>query len=407
MLRVSNFYIIQSMARKKISEFAAKKILYGFLEVPYNGVSINTNDKYYEDLFSKMEEGKRYVLKVDQGIKQRKKRGLVSFDVNKQNIQEELTKLSEKGFSSFILEEFVEHDQNFENYLAIERVREGKRVFYSTFGGIDIEENKDKIESEIVKDYAQFEDISKTIGISAETFESILQAFDNYYFSFLEINPLVSIDGKFYFLDMAAEVDSTAEFFVNGSWSSHDYREGGRTQKTDEEMAIEKLKETTPAALSFQLLNPDGSIFVLLSGGGASLVTADEIYQQGKGRELANYGEYSGSPTEEETYLYVQQILRSLLRSKAPKKAIIISGGVANFTDVRITFKGIIRAMGEVIDELKKQNTKVFVRRGGPHQEEGLALMKEFLEKNEILGQLRGPELVLTDIVKPALEWVT
>ncbi len=395
------------MARKKISEFAAKKILYGFLEVPYNGVSINTNDKYYEDMLTNLEEGKRYVLKVDQGIKQRKKKGLVSLDTTKQNIKEELARLIEKGYSSFILEEFVEHDQAFENYLAIERVREGKRVYYSTFGGIDIEENKDKIESAIVTDYQQFEDIAKTIGITPETFESIVTAFDNYYFSFLEINPLVSLDGKFIFLDTAVEVDSTAEFFVSEAWSKDDFRDAGRTNKAEEEITIEKLKETTPAALSFQLLNPDGSIFVLLSGGGASLVTADEIYQKGKGKDLANYGEYSGSPTEEETYLYVQQILRTLLRSKASKKAIIISGGVANFTDVRITFKGIIRALGEVSNELQQQNTKIFVRRGGPHQDEGLKMMKEFLEKNNLLGELHGPELVLTDIVKPAIEWVS
>ncbi len=395
------------MARKKISEFAAKKLLYEFLEVPYNGVSIDTNDEYYEDLLSQMDDGKKYVLKVDQGIKQRKKRGLVTFNISKENIKEEIVRLAEKGFSSFILEEFVEHEGFGENYLAIERVREGKRVYYSTVGGIDIEEHKDKIETAIISDYSQFEDISKTLGITVETFESLLQAFDNYYFSFLEINPLVSMNGKFYFLDTAVEVDSTAEFFVNGAWSKSDFREGGRAQKTPEEVAIEELKETTPAALSFQLLNPDGSLFVLLSGGGASLVTADEIYQKGKGNELANYGEYSGSPSEEETYLYVQQILRTLLRSKAPKKAIIVSGGVANFTDVRITFKGIIRAMEEVSDDLKQQNTKVFVRRGGPHQDEGLSMMREFLEKHDLLGEIHGPELVLTDIVQPAIEWIS
>lgn len=393
------------MARKKISEFTAKKILYGFLEVPYSGISIDTNDEYFEDLLSQMKEG-RYVLKVDQGIKQRKKRGLVSLNVTKESIREEIVKLSEKGFNCFILEEFVEHDESNESYFAIERVREGKRVHYSSVGGIDIEENKDKIETAIVKDYAQYEEIAKVLKIPVETFESILTAFDNYYFSFLEINPLVSMGNTFYFLDAAVEVDSAAEFFVTGMWSKNDFREGGRAQKTSEEKAIEELKETTPAALSFQLINPNGSIFVLLSGGGASLVTADEIYQKEMGRELANYGEYSGSPTEEETYLYVKNILAALLHSSAPKKAIIISGGVANFTDVRITFKGITRAMGEVAEALKQQKTKVFVRRGGPHQEEGLAMMKEFLERNELLGELHGPELVLTDIVAPAIDYV-
>lgn len=394
------------MARKKISEFRAKKILHDFLEIPYSGVSLNIeNDS--ESLDSKIEEGKRYVLKVDQGVKQRKKKGLVSLDVRKSNISDEINKLKEKGFSHFIVEEFVEHAYDQEFYLAIERVREGKRVHYSSIGGIDIEENKDSIQTSILTNYSQYTDIARVLEMPVETFESIITAFDNYYFSFLEINPIVVVDGKVSFLDMAVEVDSTAEFFVSGAWSKTDFREGGRQDKTKEELAIEELKETTPAALSFQLLNPNGSIFVLLSGGGASLVTADEIYQKGKGGELANYGEYSGSPTEAETYLYVKNILTTLLHSNAPKKSIIISGGVANFTDVRITFKGIIRALGEIIDDLKQHNVKIFVRRGGPHQEEGLKLMKEFLEKNDLLGEIHGPELVLTDIVTPAIEWAT
>ena len=101
--------------------------------------------------------------------------------------------------------------------------------------------------------------------IKVETLESIITAFDNYYFSFLEINPLVSMDEKYYFLDAAVEVDSEASFFVDGAWSKNDFREGGRVQKTEEEKAIEELKETTPAALSFQLINPNGSIFLLVS----------------------------------------------------------------------------------------------------------------------------------------------
>lgn len=395
------------MARKKISEFKAKKILYDFLEVPYSGILIDSNNESYADHFSALEDGKKYVLKVDQGVKQRKKKGLISLGVTKENISEEINKLKEKGFSYFIVEEFLEHESTGEFYLAIERVREGKRVHYSTLGGIDIEENKDSITTAILTDYAQYEDIARTLQISVETLESIITAFDNYYFSFLEINPLVTVGDKYFFLDAAVEVDSEASFFVSGAWGKTDFREGGRAKKNKEEIAIEELKETTPAALSFQTLNADGSVFVLLSGGGASLVTADEIYQEGKGELLANYGEYSGSPTEEETYIYVQNVLTALLHSKAEKKALIISGGVANFTDVRITFKGIIRAMSEVSEDLKKHQVKVFVRRGGPHQDEGLAMMKDFLEKNDLLGQLHGPELVLTDIVKPAIEYVS
>lgn len=393
------------MARVKISEFAAKKIVSEFLGLPYSGITIDTTDSYYEDFLSEMKDGVRYVLKVDQGIKQRKKKGLVSLDVNTENVRFEIDKLKETGFTHFIVEEFFEHPDSSEFYLAIERVREGKRVHYSTLGGINIEENKESVESLVIEKGAEDVKVSSALGLDKDLFNSILAAFDDNFFSFLEINPLVVIDGSVHFLDMAVEVDSAAEFFVGGAWKKDDVREVSKRKKTAQETAIADLKEKSPSSFSFEVLNPDGSIFLLLSGGGASLVTADEVYQQGKGEMLANYGEYSGNPNMEETYIYTKNVLEQLLLSKSPKKALIIAGGVANFTDIRITFRGIVRAIGEVSEKLREQNVKVFVRRGGPHQEEGLRLMNDFLEKEGLLGEIHGPEMVLTEIVKPAIEW--
>ena len=165
-----------------------------------------------------------------------------------------------------------------------------------------------------------------------------------------------------------------------------------------------QLAAKSQAAFSLEVLNPHGSIFMMLSGGGASIVLADEVAGQGYGKELANYGEYSGNPNAEETYLYARNILSLLLKSKAKKKVLIIAGGVANFTDVRITFKGLIKALDEEKLQLKEQQIKIFVRRGGPFQEEGLAMMSSFLEKEGIFGVVQGPELVLTDIVSQALK---
>ena len=47
------------------------------------------------------------------------------------------------------------------------------------------------------------------------------------------------------------------------------------------------------------------------------------------------------------------------------------------------------------------------MRRGGPHQDEGLKIMKEFLVKEKLIGEVHGPDLILTDIVKPALDFVS
>lgn len=391
------------MARKKISEYKAKKLIYKALDMSYSGISINNDSDYV----GKLDSSKKYVLKVDEGVKQRNKKGLVVFNIIEKNLSSEIDKLRKKGFSQFILEEFLEHDSKSEHYIAIERIREGKKIHYSTSGGINIEDNKELVKSLILKENKESNEIIDALNINEEIFDKLLNSFDDLYFSFLEINPLVVSNGELVFLDMAVEIDSTAAFFVNESWGKSDFRESRDRKKTVEELQIEKLKENSSASFSFEVLNKDGSIFLLLSGGGASLVIADEIYQQGQGKSLGNYGEYSGNPNQEETYIYTKNVLSTLLSSSSPNKVLIISGGVANFTDVRITFRGIIQALSVVSEQLRKQKVKVFVRRGGPHQDEGLDIMREFLEKEKLIGEVHGPDLILTDIVKPALDFVS
>jgi len=58
--------------------------------------------------------------------------------------------------------------------------------------------------------------------------------------------------------------------------------------------------------------------------------------------ELANYGEYSGAPSEQQTYEYAKTILSLIVKEKNPDgKILIIGGGIANFTNVAATFKVI------------------------------------------------------------------
>ena len=171
---------------------------------------------------------------------------------------------------------------------------------------------------------------------------------------------------------------------------------------------VMELDDSTPASLKFKLLNPDSSIWVFLSGGGASLVIADEVADQGMGKELANYGEYSGAPTDEDVYSYARIILNQLLLSKNKKpKAIIVAGGVANFTDVAKTFRGLIRALDEKKQELVKARVRVFVRRGGPNEERGLKMMSDFLKKSKLLGSVHGHVDLLTVVVREVKEYLS
>ena len=114
---------------------------------------------------------------------------------------------------------------------------------------------------------------------------------------------------------------------------------------------------------------------------------------------MADYAEYSGNPNEDETYLFTKEILSLVKRSTGKNKVLYIAGGVANFTDIRSTFKGVIKALEEYGNDLKKQGVKVYVRRGGPNQEEGLKMMHQCLHKLGILGRVAGPEEILTNII--------
>lgn len=61
----------------------------------------------------------------------------------------------------------------------------------------------------------------------------------------------------------------------------------------------------------------------------------------GGASELANYGEYSGDPSEGQTFEYAKTIFTVMTESEPhPKgKVLIVGGSIANFTNVAATFK--------------------------------------------------------------------
>ena len=188
-------------------------------------------------------------------------------------------------------------------------------------------------------------------------------------FTYLEINPLVVIpnvdatSAEVYFLDLAAKLDQTAEFECGVKWAVArsptalglpGITPGGKVsidagppmefpapfgrEMSKEEAYIAELDAKTGASLKLTILNSQGRIWTLVAGGGASVVYADAIASAGFLSELANYGEYSGAPTETQTYHYARTVLELMLRAPVhPEgKILFIGGGIANFTNVSI-----------------------------------------------------------------------
>ena len=124
---------------------------------------------------------------------------------------------------------------------------------------------------------------------------------------------------------------------------------------------------------------------------------------------MANYGEYSGAPNEQQTYEYSKTILDLMTRgSPHPKgKVLFIGGGIANFTNVASTFKGIIRSLKEFKSALIHHKVVIWIRRAGPNYQEGLRMMRQLGETLGIEMHVYGPEMHVTGIVPMALKGVS
>ncbi|ORX73317.1 citrate synthase [Linderina pennispora] len=329
---------------------------------------------------------------------------------------------------TFLVEPFVPHPQDVEYYVCIQSHREGDEILFTHEGGIDIGDVDAKalrlaipIDQQLPVDR-----ISQALlaDIKSET-----QLYVDLNFTYLEINPLVvlEVEGsapQVIYLDLAAKLDQTAEFESGDKWArarsdatlyglSGKAAEVGPAMEfpapfgrelSKEEAYVAELDAKTGASLKLTILNKNGRVWTMVAGGGASVVYSDAIAALGFAHELANYGEYSGAPSETQTYEYAKTILDLMTRTPHPDgKVLIIGGGIANFTNVATTFKGIIRALKEYKQALIANNVRVFVRRAGPNWQEGLRAMRELGETLGVEIRVYGPETHITAIVPLAL----
>lgn len=254
-------------------------------------------------------------------------------------------------------------------------------------------------------------------------------------FTYLEINPLVVIPNKagtsadVHFLDLAAKIDQTAEFECGAKWAiarspaalglaavksagvsidagpPMEFPAPFGRELSKEEAYIAEMDAKTGASLKLTVLNSQGRVWTLVAGGGASVVYADAIASAGYADQLANYGEYSGAPTETQTYHYARTVLDLMLRApQTPEgKVLFIGGGIANFTNVASTFKGVIKALRGVASALVEHKVQIWVRRAGPNYQEGLRNIKAVGEELKLDMHVYGPDMHVSGIVPLAL----
>ncbi len=318
--------------------------------------------------------------------------------------------------SHFIVEPMTPHRFEKEYYLALSGHRDGDHILFSTAGGVDIEENKDKL---ITIDVPTGSDADKfdfntplgkqlkgnELASMTEFVRSCFKLYVDLHFGFLEFNPLVIAGDDVLPLDVKARLDNTASIVCAKAWGGINFPVSFGRELASEERYIEELDEKSGASMKLTILNPHGRVWMMVAGGGASVIYTDTVVDLGFGDELANYGEYSGDPTTDETREYAKTMLALMTREESPGgKIFIIGGGIANFTDVAKTFDGIIQALTEYAPKIREKDIRIYVRRGGPNYIIGLAKIKEAAEKLGLQMEVNGPEMHMTAVVRKSLD---
>jgi ATP-citrate lyase beta-subunit len=299
--------------------------------------------------------------------------------------------------------------------VAISSDYDGDNIFFSTKGGVRVEENWDRVVPLHVDILAGIDDIDiksklpASLGEKRLKVENFIRALWQFYkemgFTYLEINPFTFYNGTIVPLDMVAKLDDAEEYWQRKRWQDLAFPEPFGRSLSKEEFFIKDLDSKTGASLKLTILNPEGRVWTMVAGGGASVIYADTICDLGFAKEMANYGEYSGDPNTEETYYYTRTILDLMTRHNNPRgKVLLIGGAIANFTDVAKTFKGVTMALEEYKEKLQEADVKIYVRRGGPNYEQGLRLMRDLGRKLGVPIEVHGPETHMTRIVPLALE---
>ena len=350
----------------------------------------------------------KLVAKAHEALGSRFKLGLVKVGLDlagaKAAVKEMLGKQVESvTIREVIVSEAIDHSDEY--YAAVKSVREGVEVMVANCGGIEVEANWDKVKrtlvdiGEVPTDSA-LSGLVKDAGFSggtatkmAEFLKKLFACFDNEDAQYLEINPVVqNAAGDLVALDAVTLLDGDAKF-RHKDWTFPFAAEFGRayTKNEEEVMAVDSKVKGSVKLIEI----PGGNIAMLPAGGGASVYYSDAVVA--RGGKLANYAEYSGDPPD-----WAVEVLTEKICSLPGITNIIVGGAIANFTDVKKTFGGIINAFRKAKAEGKLDNVRIWVRRGGPNEKQGLAAMKE-LQKEGFKIEVFDRTLPLTDIVDMAL----
>lgn len=420
------------MPRRRIREFHAKQLL--AIQAPKLGFQIQallvTRETDFTSLASENEwlRSSKLACKPDNLFGKRQQHGLTLLDATLDQVTKFIDSTSKSQLvvdsvtgiiTHFIIEPFVPHSKEDEYYFNISLQRNGTRLQFGRGGGEGVEANMTKmptLDVDIDGDISATPVAQSLCGDVPPNFSSKIvdficaayKAFEDLEFTTLEFNPIVFLppDGKPAPLDLKVEVDHASWFRNAQKWGDIEFPRNWGLHYPEEEY-VSALDAKSSSSLRLLVLNPSGRIWCIVAGGGASMVFADTVDHLGMANELGNFGEYGGNPNEEETYNFARTVLQlATANSDDRGRVLLVGGGIANFTDISITFKGIAHAIREYQEPLKQAKARIYVRRAGPNYLPALKTMRELADETGLSISVFGPELPMTAIVPMAVEYL-
>ncbi len=287
-----------------------------------------------------------------------------------------------------LVEEKIPVEEEFFMAVTYDTVVKSPLAIFSVEGGVDIEElaacEPEKVRTEYfsvrgrLPQYRAREIISDA-GISGRMLMGLGSVLSSLAHIFLdcdatvaEINPLALTDeGKLVALDCHLEIDDDALFRhkeVAEKQKDSGAYEGGRTS-TDFERKAAEIDNLDHRGVAGRMIEFDGTLGLIIGGGGASLTAFDAVQQYGG--NPANYCEIGGNPS----VLKVKELTKHILCKPNVRKIAVIMNVVSN-TRVDMVARGVVKGILEA-GKVPSEAVAVF-RVPGAWEEEGFKILTKY-----------------------------
>ncbi len=261
-------------------------------------------------------------------------------------------------------------------------------AIFSREGGVDIEELAATKPDKVIKEWFSVRgrlpqyrarEILSEAGVSGSmllTLGGILSSLSDMFLdcdaTVAEINPLALTDnGKWVALDAHLEIDDDALYRhkdLAEKQADETRYVGGRTS-TDFERRAAEIDGLDHRGVAGRMIEFDGSLGLIIGGGGASLTAFDAVGQNGG--QPANYCEIGGNPS----VLKVKELTKHILSKKNVEKIAVIMNVVSN-TRVDLVARGVVKGILES-GRVPSETVAVF-RVPGAWEEEGFKILSKY-----------------------------